>query len=638
MTLGVITTSAAPASKPEVSQALSTLGSTAIPSSRGHSGSVIAGNDPSINDPSKQRHSGHDSTASDTDTDGLTANEPPANDPSKNDPDPDGSFKAGDPSADGPPAISPSDGRSQEILRSGLTLTLMLDDTLPASAAPSAGPYSSAFPVDESAGVFSAEADPNKNARQHGSSIDSYFPDSNVPSSMTLSTDPPENSVSRSQHAPGASFGNGNPDVTELASIIGVGGESDPSGHQLPGNAPGRDASVHGAKMHGDQSTAADTETSGQGDIGRDNEPTVSSAFSILSGEVVTRDPASHDPVIAGEQRVTEGRATDISGILISLGPKGVLTSHGSTLAQAELTRDGGLAMTSILTGERNIHTGPSNPRYSILGNPTIESVATPVTNGALVSLESDDLVYATNTATAFSPEDYLSGEPAPRAAVLTLGSQQITVFDSSGTAIIASQTLSLGGAPIKISGSTFSLGPSGIIAGSAGSSAIHSFSLIVPDRTQGIGRQDNGLIEASFTIDGHLYTAYDPVGHGKVAVIVGDNGAHPLVTLTDSASATFVDGHMISLGSEGMRIGNGRTTEDALWSKATTRSLPSDVSLATKASEATESVLGPPNTSSSAVFQTANVSEANKNRKAGWPSHNTAIWAICIVSWWMTY
>lgn len=597
-----VATPAAPASKPRMTQASPTSGSTAKPSSNGGSEDIAPGNDPSTNTPVNH-------------------------DPSDGDP-----SDAKGSSVYDEPFDHPSDGILGNTIPSRLLSAVKSTNTFSASVVPLDSSVSRNHPLVLLAGVSSAEIDPNKKAPQRGGSDGSVALDSSVSDNNRFGAGSHGNLLSASHQDVKAIFGNANLILAAVSSIIGSDGPSNPSEHQDAENAPNKEAAASSVAIHNDKLPAAKIESSGGEDTSRYDDPAVPVVLATVGGKAVVGDPANPGGVIIGEERLTQGQTTAIAGTPISIGSDGVILSGSSTLALVESQPKGIPVITPIVTiGGKTIAADPSDPNQLISGNKMIISGTTVIFSGIPATFGPNGLVYAPSTTIASCSGQFLAEEQISGAAILTLGSRRITVIDLSGTAIVASQTLSVGGAPLVISGSTLSLGPSGIAAENAGSSEMHAFSSIISNKAKNIESSGNVVVEAPFTIDGHQYTAYGFADNRRVAVVVGDNGAHSPLTLSDGASATSIDGQMISLGLEGVQVGSGSTRKDAFWITMTATSLPSDLSFTTKSSGFTGSSPEHWEATNPAAAQTVNMSGAQTSRQVEGPLYY--IMVSCVMS-----
>ncbi|KAI9708376.1 MAG: hypothetical protein M1820_004080 [Bogoriella megaspora] len=391
-------------------------------------------------------------------------------------------------------------------------------------------------------------------------------------SSGGVSTGNPESSnggETDGETDPGSSNGGG----TDPGSSNG--GGTDPGSSNGGGNDPGSPNS--GANASADQQ--ASNGINGASEIG---------------GHPVVADPANPGGAIIDNQHVAQGQTAVIAGTPISVGPNGVVVSSGPTIALSPSDSDAS-AVAKVTMGSMAI-TAFQSAGNAIVGSQTLSLGGPAATiSGATFSVgPSGVVVQQSGSVSSAAFSDIAQASGIPSGAVISIGTMPLTAIDSAGTVVLGSKTLSVGGQDVTLLGETISVAPDGIVIGTSGVSSTHAFSSIANAASSGAAAAATE-VEASFTVDGHVYTAYEVAGQTGVAVVLGPGGTP--ITLTEGGPASTISGEVISLGFDGVEIRSGTVTSDAPWKTVTATSLPPEVSsFATKSG----SSLGPWETSTS--------------------------------------
>ncbi|KAI9701715.1 MAG: hypothetical protein M1820_006343 [Bogoriella megaspora] len=230
--------------------------------------------------------------------------------------------------------------------------------------------------------------------------------------------------------------------------------------------------------------------------------PTWNSATATIGGQEVEQDPSNPNAVVIGGTRTLEpGQTANIAGTPISIGPDGAVIGTGasSTIGFSDLAP----AVTPFATvGGEALSADPLTPGAVVVGGTqTLAPGQTAIVDGTTVSLGSAGIVIGSSTISV--PTAGISLASISSAAIITLGSETFTGIDHSGTIVLGSQTLSVGGPAITSAGQTLSLSPSGLVIASNGLTSTHGFSTIPASISSG----------APLTSGSHTYTASDHSG-----------------------------------------------------------------------------------------------------------------------------
>jgi hypothetical protein len=261
-----------------------------------------------------------------------------------------------------------------------------------------------------------------------------------------------------------------------------------------------------------------------------------------LGGQAITARVSGSSTafIIAPGQTLTPGGALTVSGTTFSLPARGsAVVVNGKTSA---LGASSPTAVPVLSFGAHTITASISGSSTAFIFAPgqTLTQGGSIVVSGTTFSLP------VTGSAIVINGQTSMLSSPNPTLApVLTLNGQAITASVSNGVTSFVlgpGTTLTAGGPPVVVSGTTFSLPKSGS-------------GVIVNGQFSTLGQSGPSTTAApALTINGHTYPA--TVSNGKTVYDLGSG-----TTLTPGGVLTLSDGTKITLASDGSSLIIGTST-----------------------------------------------------------------------------
>ncbi|KAL9074664.1 MAG: hypothetical protein Q9157_004293 [Trypethelium eluteriae] len=243
----------------------------------------------------------------------------------------------------------------------------------------------------------------------------------------------------------------------------------------------------------------------------------------------------SGQPVIVGSTILNAGgSAATVGNQVVSIGDSGVVVGT-QTISYSSVTAPAA----AIFTAGRRTYSAQAGKPLIVNGVTLSPGGDATTVDGQIISLGSSNVIAGTRTL----PFDSTAALTAS-GAVITIDSSSLTAIDQNGRIVIGPETLSIGGAAATVAGETVSVASSGIVV----DGVMHTFSQIPAAATS------SNEFEASFSISGTAYTAFESPDHPSTAVILGANGIP--TTISVGGSAVTIDGQAVSLNSDGVIVG----------------------------------------------------------------------------------
>jgi len=252
----------------------------------------------------------------------------------------------------------------------------------------------------------------------------------------------------------------------------------------------------------------------------------------VVAGQTVApAQSGSGAGVVVGGSTLNPGQVTTIGGTQISVGGPGTIEAGGSTFnVDPGTSTDPAAGIATV--GGQTLSAATGDIGGVVIGGQTLTpGQATVINNTPLSVGNGGTLVAGGATITLTSGQS--QGTPI---ATFSVGGQQVTA-QSGSPVVVGGSSLSAGGPAATISGDTISAGPAGVVVNgnTASFTATPVASLAEPS--------------ALFTAGGQTFTAQGGSADPNVATIDGT------IVLTQSGSATVVDGQTLSLGNAGVVV-----------------------------------------------------------------------------------
>ncbi|KAI9712026.1 MAG: hypothetical protein M1820_001735 [Bogoriella megaspora] len=331
----------------------------------------------------------------------------------------------------------------------------------------------------------------------------------------------------------GGNYNNGgNPQASNSATVVvsasspTTDGSNDNSGQ--PSGESGSDEADGEESSSGDSEPGYNEGSSNYGALPAGTKP-------FLVGSVTANPVVSGAYALPGGPTITAGGAPVVTaGTTFSLGPSGAVVVNGQTVSTLASNQ---LYAAPVQLGA--VIAIPVGPHAIVMGTQTLSAGGPQISiSGTLYSLGSSGAVVVNG--------ETLSTVPVgPYAALVTLGDATATQLES-GTFAIGSQTVRIGGAPVTVSGTTYSLSPSGAVVVNG---EMHS-SLSADDQSSGITAVTiaSQVIAASAIAGSALIMNGETLIPGGSAVTITANGrietvSLPAYALSSSQAEIVVDG-----------------------------------------------------------------------------------------------
>ncbi|KAL9087673.1 MAG: hypothetical protein Q9165_006597 [Trypethelium subeluteriae] len=338
----------------------------------------------------------------------------------------------------------------------------------------------------------------------------------------------------------GSNTGHMNADNGDLQDPSGAGGSSSggqdgssPShfasgGYHAGGESPSP-AGIGGAHL-GAGNSAIQTPNLQDADLPLARFTVGGSTFTAQSGQ----------PVILGSTTLKAGdSAVTIGSQVVSIGDSGVVVGT-RTVSYSAVTAPAA----AVFTAGETVYSAQAGKPLIVNGITLSPGGGAATVDGQIISLGVSDIMFGTRT---LQFDD--AAAVTASGAVITIGSSLLTAITQNGHFAIGSEVLAIGGPAETIAGETVSVASLGIVIGGT----THSFSQIPAAATS------SSELEASFSISGTPYTAYESPDNPSTAVIFGANGIP--TTISVGGSAATIDGQAVSLDSAGVIVGSSSIT-----------------------------------------------------------------------------
>ena len=306
-----------------------------------------------------------------------------------------------------------------------------------------------------------------------------------------------------------------------------------------------------------------------------------------VGGQPILTDPSNPKDLLIGTQHLRKGQTANVDGTSISFGPSGLVIGRTSTVP-----------LDAMLKGTSGLSVGENSP-------------VAPMSNNRKAGLPG--AIIPTVSGVAIAADQF-----NPNVAIFD-GTKTIRPGESTA---IGGTLVSLGMNGLIIGGQTTILLPFGDSGSTKANAPITS---IKPSFSIDSGSADGVMTEASFTISGHRFTAYE-MGHDDVAVILGGNSLS--TTVSFGGAAITLDGQIVSIASDGLYVrksGIGESKEP--WSTETFKG--ADLPLTTSPMTGSGRTTAPQTTANSAA-QLVQPSGAEKTSRL-------EIWLSCTLWIWVT-
>ncbi|KAI9692820.1 MAG: hypothetical protein M1822_004814 [Bathelium mastoideum] len=198
----------------------------------------------------------------------------------------------------------------------------------------------------------------------------------------------------------------------------------------------------------------------------------------------------------------------------------------------------------AAMVGDEPIYQVPNDPSSVRVAGASLHEGDQTEIGGTPVSMGSGYIVVGTGAEASKIP--LTSDEGSLEGAILTLGSKAYTVYQEpgqNGAVVIGSQTLSIGGPPVTVGGHVVSLGGDGVVVDGSSTAVLDVPVTVDPAmvaKATGVLSFGSPQITAFEESDGNM--------------VVGTQ------TLSVGGPAITMDGHLVSLGSQGVVV-DGRST-----------------------------------------------------------------------------
>lgn len=257
---------------------------------------------------------------------------------------------------------------------------------------------------------------------------------------------------------------------------------------------------------------------------------------------------------------------------IISGGTQGLVIG-GSTIrfSLAATTRDSSRTMpAAVVAIGSQVYTAFAGPSGNVvLASMTLSAGDPAVTiSGQIISAAAPGIVIDGSTHKFSTPaptRTSSTGSASEVQAVFTISGTPYTAYQvasSNGIIILAgasiTQTISLGGTVATLNGQVISIAPSGLSL--AGSATIIPFSTITPAPVSAVPTAFGDLpeVEATFTVSGTPYTAYQLASSTGIILIASPSATR---TLSIGGPAATINGQVVSAAASGLVLERPSTT-----------------------------------------------------------------------------